>query len=222
MWKRGKTDSLWDQICSHLDLTLSDHGIFRIFWRSWGKLPGLMYRSNQPYPFQLKKDLTNLKIKSVINLRGERDCSSYYLESSFCKKNHIKLYNYPISSREIPSKEKILGFFHLLDNIKYPCVMHCKSGADRAGLAAALYLIYKNHSTVKEAKKQLTFKHLHIRYAKTGILDHFFEYALKNNINKHEDFIDWIKKGFNKKKVNGKFAYSNMLSFLLDRILKRE
>ena len=54
MWKRGYTKGLVNKIFSYLDLTFSDHGILRIFWTSLFKLPGNMYRSNQPYPSQIK------------------------------------------------------------------------------------------------------------------------------------------------------------------------
>ena len=57
--------------------------------------------------------------------------------------------------------------------------MHCKSGADRVGIASSLYLIYKHKYNVLDASKQLSFKHLHIKYAKTGILDYLFETAIK-------------------------------------------
>ena len=70
--------------------------------------------------------------------------------------------------------------------------MHCKSGADRAGLAAALYLIYTQDYSLLDAKKQLTFKHLHIKYAKTGILDYFFSEVIDQGINNKLDFLDWI------------------------------
>ena len=132
-------------------------------------MPGKMFRSNQPYPFQIKSDIKKHKIKSIINLRGKRHCSSFYLEQDFCHKNNLKLYNFPISSRDLPDKKKLIDFNTLLQKIEYPCVMHCKSGADRAGLAAALYLIYKQDYSLLNARKQLTFKHLHIKYAKTGI-----------------------------------------------------
>ena len=78
-----------------------------------------------------------------------------------------------ISSRDLPTKATIKKFFLLLDTIKYPAIMHCKSGADRVGIASSLYLIYKHKYNVLEASKQLSLKHLHIKYAKTGILDYF-------------------------------------------------
>ena len=222
MWKRGNTNNSFDLIFSYLDLIFSDHGIFRLYWRSFSILPGKMIRSNQPFPFQLKKDIRKYKIKSVINLRGKRDCSSYYLEKNICKKHNLQLYNYPISSRDLPSKEKVLGFFKLLDTVQYPCIMHCKSGADRAGLASALYMIYKNKCSVDYAKQQLSFRHLHIKYAKTGILDYFFDSAIKENKNNYKDFIYWIKNEYNKDQLKKNFNYKGFFSFFVENILKRE
>ena len=58
-------------------IMFSDHGILRFFWKSFFSLPGNMYRSNQPYPFQIQKYKKRYGIKSIINLRGERNCSSF-------------------------------------------------------------------------------------------------------------------------------------------------
>jgi protein tyrosine/serine phosphatase len=222
MWKRGNINGLVNQIFSYIDSTLSDHGIFRIFWRSWEELPGKMFRSNQPYPFQIKNDIKKHKIKSIINLRGERHCSSFYLEQDFCHKNNLTLYNFPISSRDLPDKKKLLDFNILLQKIEYPCVMHCKSGADRAGLAAALYLIYQKNYSLLDAKKQLSFKHLHIKYAKTGILDYFFCKVIEQDIKNKLDFLDWIKAKYNKKKHKEDFKVNSLLDLIINIIFRRE
>ena len=222
MWKRGNIKGSGNKLMSYIDSTFSDHGIFRFFWRSWEELPGKMYRSNQPYPFQIKKDIKKYKIKSIINLRGERHCSSFYLEKDYCKKNKLKLYNFPISSRDLPDKEKLIDFYILLQEIEYPCVMHCKSGADRAGLAAALYLIYKQNYSLLDAKKQLTFKHLHIKYAKTGILDYFFCKVINQGIQDKSDFLDWIKNKYNKNRLKKEFKVNSLLDLIINIIFRRE
>ena len=222
MWKRGFTKGSFNKVCSYLDLSFSDHGFLRIFWTSLSKLPDDMYRCNQPYPFQIKKYKKIYNIKTIINLRGERNCSSYYLEKEYCDNNNIKLYNFPISSRDLPTKDTIKSFFLLLDKIKYPAIMHCKSGADRAGIAASLYLIYKQKYDVFDAAKQLSFKHLHIKYAKTGILDYLFETAIKKGKNSPHDFIKWINSGYNKNKLKESFKPYKFYSFIVDKVLNRE
>ena len=76
MWKRGLTKGRFNKL-SYLDLSLSDHGILRIFWTSLFKLPNGMYRCNQPYPYQIEKYKKKYNIKTIINLRGKRNCSSF-------------------------------------------------------------------------------------------------------------------------------------------------
>ena len=222
MWNRGNISGKLNLMVSYLDSTFSDHGIFRIFWRSWGILPGKMYRSNQPYPYQIKKDIKNYKIKSIINLRGERHCSSYYLEKNICTLENIKIYNFPISSRDIPDKNKLIGFKKLIDQVEYPCLMHCKSGADRAGLAAALYLIYKKNYTLKKASRELSLKHLHIKLTKTGILDHFFSELIKLGVCNKSDFLQWINNCYNKDSIKKTFKNNTILDGIINFFLKRE
>ena len=222
MWKRGYTKGLVNKIFSYIDLTFSDHGILRIFWTSLFELPGNMYRSNQPYPMQIKRYKRKYGINSIINLRGKRNCSSYYLEKEYCDNNNIMLHNFPITSRDLPSKKTIIDFLKLLDVVEYPVLMHCKSGADRAGIAACLYLIYKKKYDVISASKQLSFKYLHIKFAKTGILDHLFETAIKEEKVSSKDFLKWIKEGYNKELIKKSFKSYKLSNYLVDKVLGRE
>ena len=79
----------------------------------------------------------------------------------------------------------------LFEEIELPAMMHCKSGADRAGLMAALYLLIAKKQPAREAVKQLTWKYGHVKQAKTGVLDAFFASYLP-----YEDrgmgFFDWV------------------------------
>ena len=73
----------------------------------------------------------------------------------------------------------------VFNNIKYPALIHCKSGADRAGIVGALYKILYCNEEPKIAKEQLSLKYLHVKWAKTGILDEF--------INEYESYFSKIK-----------------------------
>ncbi len=86
-----------------------------------------------------------------------------------------------------------------------PFVLHCKSGADRAGLVSALYLIVEKKRPVLEAKKQLSFKYLHLDFTKTGILDYIFDVFLERLKIGNIDFIDWIKQEYNAEILNSSF-----------------
>ena len=197
-----------------------DHGIFRFKWRSLHKISENTYRSNQPFPWQILADKNKRGVKTIINLRGIRNCSSFFLEKETCEKHNIKLINFPVTSRAAPKVETILAAKKLFNEIEYPIVMHCKSGADRAGLMSALYLILHKNISVIEAKKQLSFKYLHIKYAKTGILDAFFDNYIKENKNK--DFLDWVKNDYNPEKLTLSFKVKKLSEILSTYILRRE
>ena len=62
----------------------------------------------------------------------------------------------------------MLGMAAFLAKLEYPVLVHCKSGADRAGLFAALFLILREGATVAEAREELSPRYGHFRHAKTG------------------------------------------------------
>ena len=99
-------------------------------------------------------------------------------------------------------------------------IMHCKSGADRAGLMSALYLILHKNIPVNDAKKQLSFKYLHIKHAKTGILDAFFDNYLKEN--KNNNFLEWVKNDYDPEKLKLSFKIKKISEILSTYILRRE
>ena len=51
----------------------------------------------------------------------------------------------------------MLGAKRLFDEIEYPAMMHCKSGADRAGVMSVLYMHFRQKKPISEALRQLDF-----------------------------------------------------------------
>ena len=94
LWKKGETRGFIGQLFSYIDLIFVDHGIFRFKWRSLYQISNNVYRSNQPFPWQIIADKKKRVVKTIINLRGIRHCSSYYLEKETCDKYNIKLINH--------------------------------------------------------------------------------------------------------------------------------
>jgi protein tyrosine/serine phosphatase len=111
----------------------------------------------------------------------------------------------PLSSSSAPQPEKLLEIIGIMEKLQKPFVMHCKSGADRAGLVSALYLIAQKKLPVVEAKKQLSFKYLHLDFTKTGILDYIFDVFSERLKIENIDFVDWIKQEYNTDILNSSF-----------------
>ena len=121
-----------------------DHAFIRIFWNNFHEISEGVYRANQPSPSHLKS-YKKLGIKSVLSLRGRANQSYDLFEDEYCKKL-VNLVYTPISSGSAPTPEDLLKIIQVLRELPKPVVLHCKSGADRAGLVSALYLLAERKS----------------------------------------------------------------------------
>ena len=150
-----------------------DHGVLRTFWTNFGEVAPGVYRSNYPSDGRLER-YRDLGIKAVLTLRGKFKSHHYLLEADTCKRLGLDLYALALSARQAPAREMLQEVFKVFDEIDRPFLIHCKSGADRAGLVSALYLLDQG-ATVAEAKKQLSLRFIHLKFTKTGILDLLLE-----------------------------------------------
>jgi len=192
---------------SYLDMLLVDHGIFRLAYLNKHRLSHKAWRSG---------------VKTIVNLRGERVCGSYWWEQRACERAGVKLVNYQVRSRAAPEVEEILGAKRLFETIEYPILMHCKSGADRAGLMSVLYRHFVDGWPIEEAKKELSLKYGHIRQADTGVLDYFFERYLQANAEKPVAFLDWLQTDYDPVEVKATFRANGMANRLVNGLLRRE
>ena len=55
----------------------------------------------------------------------------------------MAFYDFPISATKRPTRRELLVLIDTLRSCPYPLLIHCKSGADRTGLASALYLMVR-------------------------------------------------------------------------------
>ena len=111
----------------------------------------------------------------------------------------------------------------LFNKIQYPALIHCKSGADRAGIMSVLYKLIQCNQHPKIAKKQLSFKFLHVKWAKTGVLDSFIsEYEQYYLENKNAKFLNWVDKFYNPKELEKNFRENKFIDKLLFKLMKRE
>lgn len=203
------------------DALFVDHGVLRLAWRNRAVVEeGRLYRANQPLPFQLAAEARR-GIRTVINLRGVRDCGSDALEREACAKLGLALIDAPFESRGAPHKDRLLRLAALFETIAYPALIHCKSGADRAGLVAAVYLLLRGRP-VAEAKAQLSLRFGHIRAGRTGILDAFLEAYERAHRESAIGFLDWVRGPYDEEALRRSFRAGRAGTVLTDRLLRRE
>jgi protein tyrosine/serine phosphatase len=201
------------------DLVWGDHGFLRARFSNFHWIePGVMARANQPSPKAVAR-YAGEGFKTILNLRGPSDTGYYALEREACQRHGIDMIDVRMFSREAPSAAQVRRAKELFETIRYPALMHCKSGADRAGAMAVLYKHLKMSLPIDEAVEQLRLKYLHVRQGKTGVIDYFFERYLAESDGK--TFLEWVESS-DPKAI--KAAYMRKLSaqIPLDDLLQRE
>jgi len=202
-------------------MLLSDHGVFRVLYLNKHQVSQKLWRSAQPAPHQIAR-LKAQGIRTIVNLRGGREHGSWQLQKDICDRLGIHLTEFVVRSRGAPERETILKAKAFFDTLDYPAVMHCKSGADRAGFMAVLYLIVHEGRSVGEAMKQLSVRYGHFRFAKTGILDAFFERYRSEGEARGIPFMTWVETIYDPEALERDFRPGFWSNVLVDRIMRRE
>lgn len=176
---------------------LSDHAFLRLWWTNLAEIAPGVWRSNQPSPQRLARHAAD-GIRTVINLRGAAHQSFWLFEREACAELGMTLHDVGFSARQAPKKAMLLDLHHVLTTAAKPMLIHCKSGADRTGLAAALYLIWVEGRPLAEAQAQLSPRYMHLSSGRTGILDHFLRYYGRVAESTGISLLDWIRTGYDR------------------------
>ncbi|MFZ1107896.1 MAG: dual specificity protein phosphatase family protein [Rhodomicrobium sp.] len=139
---------------------------------------GKLYRSAQPSSGDLAAYAKTYGLRSVINLRGAHPGEPWYDEemraSNELGLRHIDL---ALSARRELTPTQRASLKMAFSEAPAPILVHCKSGADRTGLAAALFLLEIERVSVNAAAAQLSIRYGHWPYFPSGsaAMDRTFE-----------------------------------------------
>jgi protein tyrosine/serine phosphatase len=199
-----------------------DHAYFRLLFQNAHWLSPEMVRANQPWPFQLKAWKAR-GIRTVLTLRDQPQKAHHVLEADACARLGLKLVEFALASREAPTREQVLGAKALFETLDYPCLMHCKSGADRAGVMSVLYAHFRLGQPIAEAARQLAFRYGHIRHGETGVLDYVFQRYLEDAATTGESFESWVgRPEYDAQRVKADFTSQWWGTLLTEKLLRRE
>jgi protein tyrosine/serine phosphatase len=218
---RGDVSTTAGRLAAWRDSLFVDHAVFRTVWTNFAEvLPGRLYRSNHPTPGHLRAAARRLHLRTLINLRGPRHCGSDALSREAAARLGLVHIDMAFESRGAPHRDRILRYAEILKDLQTPALMHCKSGADRAGLASGLAILLDGGSSA-EALEQLSWRFGHWRQARTGILDAFFlRYAAEAE--GRISFLQWVEREYDEARLKQDFVASGISTFITDRILRRE
>lgn len=205
-----------------VNMILVDHGIFRLLYLNKHAVTPQFWRAAQPTPPQIARMARDQGIRTIVNLRGGREYGSWPLEKEACERAGIDLDDFVVRSRGAPDRDDLLALPAFLERLRYPVLVHCKSGADRAGFMAALYLIIREGRPTREALGQLSLRYGHFRFAKTGILDAFIETYAREGEARGIGFIDWVRERYDPQALEKSFRTRLFSSLLVDSLFRRE
>lgn len=123
---------------------------------------GRVYRSGQPKG-DLAATIATHGLASVLNLRGGSPDDWWYAdEVQACRDHGVAFYDLSLSAQKRPSRRELLMLLDLFERCDYPLLIHCKSGADRTGLAAALYALSVRGEPPERARRAFSIWYGHV------------------------------------------------------------
>ncbi|MCA1953031.1 MAG: tyrosine-protein phosphatase [Hyphomicrobiales bacterium] len=227
--RREKREARWnraietpgERLRAWLDLLIVDHGVLRLFHLNRHRVGRRLWRSAQPSPRDIAR-LAREGLRTIVNLRGGRAHGAWQLEKDAAQRHGITIVDLVLRSREAPDRATLLALPDFFAGLAYPALAHCKSGADRAGLFAALYLLVVEKAEAARALRELSLRKGHFRYAQTGILDAFLEAYRDEGEARGKAFMDWVREDYDPEALKARFRPRPLASLVVDLVLRRE
>jgi protein tyrosine/serine phosphatase len=138
---------------------------------------GVLYRSAQLSKSETSWAVREYAIKSVLNLRGAHAGQRWYDEEiAAAGALGLAHFDYPLSSKRFVTSQEIAEILDIMRQAPKPLLIHCKSGADRTGLVAALYRYTEGGASAADADRELSLVYGHFPYltSRTSAMDDSF------------------------------------------------
>ncbi len=149
---------------------------------------GKLYRSAQLTTSELEETIEKYHIKTVISLRGSPSATSYYeAEAVTLERLKVKFVPLALQDEYYPEESELKEIIQQLGHGEFPMLIHCRVGADRTGMIAAIYQRSFMNKSLEESLKQLSFKNWHVP---------LFKPAMTSFVKKYKG-VDWAMTKYN-------------------------
>ncbi len=193
-WRRARIYNAW-----------FDHALIRTFWTNQSEIAPGVIRSNHPTKRRLRR-LRDGGLRSVLSLRGSDPSAHNATERIWCEELGLTLHAVAMNDRRAPAAETLIEVIETFRRVERPFLIHCKSGADRAGLVSAMYLMTVENVPVAEARRMLSWRHLHVAGSRAGVLGGVLDAYEVAGAEAAMPFERWVANGYDRADTETRFA----------------
>ena len=180
------------------DMLVFDHGLWQ-GWRNLDEIAPGVWRSSQPDPAMLRR-MARDGLKAVLNLRRPTLYGWNLLERRPAA-SRTGAGRFPRPPRVCCRRaESILALDTIFARLPRPFLMHCKSGADRAGFATALYLLLHTDANRKRCAGSSRGAISMCGVAATGILHALLTAYEADRAGTGIGFRDWVATRYDRRR----------------------
>ncbi len=214
----------WGRTIAWLHAMLLEHNFTNLIRFNFHRISDEAFRSSQPTMWQLRRMVKRHGIKTIINLKGANVNSAYWaFEREQCEKLGIRMVDVAIYSRSSPDGERLRRASEVFETVEYPIWMHCKAGADRAGIYSTLYQHFRQHIPIEKTDQLRFWPYGHIRHSSAGKIDFYLEqYAAFHATHPEIGLLEWAEKHADREQIEREYRPGGWASFINDVVLRRE
>jgi protein tyrosine phosphatase (PTP) superfamily phosphohydrolase (DUF442 family) len=158
-------------------------------------VPGALYRSAQLSPTRLITLIRKESIRTVINLRGPNPADAWYRsELAVTDHLHVLHYDFAFSAKKTPRYALLSALTEALLTAPGPILLHCRGGADRTGMAVAVWLILQN-KPLAVAERAYSIRYLVLSHDSVGkqLFPHYAQFLKARGVaSSRAHFLTWL------------------------------
>lgn len=139
-------------------------------------VPGRVYRSGQLSPEELEERIRRHGVKSIVNLRGEKENREWYRrELEVAERHRVELRSIDLVPERLPSRPAVVALIDHLEGLPPPILIHCSAGADRTGFASVVARMALGGASFEEARSELSLWHGHVPFGPASEIGRIFD-----------------------------------------------